>query len=484
MTLFRRGNVFWAYVYVDGVRHAKSTGTTNRRQAEQIEQRFKDELNLKRQGMSQLAPETTFGELAARFLAEGQPRPYHLDRLKMLLPYFAGTPIGRITKNLALAYRKYRHSGKRISDTTVNRDLEALRSILFWAVDEGLLSTNPLSRVRMTRERKKPRFVLSVAEEELLLQSAAPHLRAIVVAALDTGMRRGEILSQRWEHVDINRQLLSVTHSKTPEGEAREVPLTGRLLEFLRAQRKPEGLVFTFKGQPIHKIKTAWMTAIRRAGIRYYRFHDLRHCFNCRLMEAGVLQEVRKALMGHSTGEGAHSTYIHVELPIKRDAIRKLEAWVLNQRTQLAQQGDDHEPTRTTADNREPAASAAGALPGGNELSSRIALQSSPYRRTSHFSANGNSNSKRNYAIRRLRETCALGDEKRSTIGPLPQPSPWPGSFSRCSPLTRIGLAGRAFSIASASRLSRRSAWRNSSMPGGRRSSLNPWPRSLSSRRF
>ena len=366
MTLFRRGNVFWAYVYIDGVRHAKSTGTTNRRQAEQIEQHFKDELNLKRQGMSQLSPETTFGALAARFLAEGQPRPYHLDRLKVLLPYFGDTPIGRITKNLALAYRKYRHAEKQITDTTVNRDLEALRSMLFWAVDEGLLSTNPLSRVRMTRERKKPRFVLSVAEEELLLQSAAPHLRAIIIAALDSGMRRGEILTQRWEHVDFNREILYVTHSKTPEGESREVPLTGRLFELLHSQQKPEGLVFTFKGQPIRKIKTAWMAAIRRAGIRYYRFHDLRHCFNCRLMEAGVLQEVRKALMGHSSGEDVHSTYVHVELPMKRDAIRKLEAWVASQRKQLPQQGDDHEPTRTTADDRRPAASDAGGLPGAS----------------------------------------------------------------------------------------------------------------------
>ena len=79
----------------------------------------------------------------------------------------------------------------------------------------------------MTRERKKPRFVLSVAEEGLLLPSAAPHLAAIILAALDTGMRRGEILTQRWEHIDFNRQLLSVTHSKTAEGEAREIPLTG-----------------------------------------------------------------------------------------------------------------------------------------------------------------------------------------------------------------------------------------------------------------
>src|SRR5258708_5775504 len=98
MTLFKRGNVYWVYVHRDGIRHAKSTGTGNRRQAELIEQRFKDELNLRQQGLSQLAPEMTFGELAARFLAEGSPRPYHIDRLKLLLPYWSETPIGRITK--------------------------------------------------------------------------------------------------------------------------------------------------------------------------------------------------------------------------------------------------------------------------------------------------------------------------------------------------------------------------------------------------
>ena len=363
MTLFRRGNVYWAYVCVDGVRHAKSTGTNNRRQAEQIEQRFKDELNLRREGLSQLAPETTFSELTARFLAEAQVRPFHLDRLKVLLPFFGETPIGRITKNLAIAFRKERHAQKQITETTVNRDLECLRSMLFWAVDEGLIATNPLSRVRMIRERKKPRFVISVAEEHLLLQSAAPHLAAIIIMALDTGMRRGEILAQRWEHIDFNRRILSVTHSKTPEGEAREIPLTTRLTKYLESARKGEGLVFTYQGRLIHKIKTAWKAAIRRSGIRYYRFHDLRHAFNCRMMEAGVLQEVRKALMGHSSGEDVHSIYVHVELPMKRAAIEKLETWIAAQRKQLLEKGGEHEPTEPTAHNRKPAAGPAGALP-------------------------------------------------------------------------------------------------------------------------
>jgi integrase len=195
---------------------------------------------------------------------------------------------------------------------------------------------------------------MSLEEESKLIASAAPHLVPIIIAALDSGMRRGELLTERWEHIDFNRRVLLVTHSKTPGGEAREIPLTGRLTELLvtLARQKPEGVVFTFKGRPISRIKTAWKAALRRAGIRYSRFHDLRHTFNTRLMEAGVVQDVRKALMGHSSGEEVNSLYTHVELPVKREAIRKLEAWVEAQRQQqeTTAQGEANETTTASAD--------------------------------------------------------------------------------------------------------------------------------------
>jgi integrase len=332
MTLWKRGGVYWTYVWVDGVRHAKSTETANRRRAERIDHDFKEELHLKRQGLSEPQPDMTFGELWARFLAEGSPLAYHRDRFKLLLPYWSEVPIGRITKARADDYRRERHEQKTLSDTTVNRDLEVLRHLLFWAVDMGYLATNPLSRVRMIRERRKPRLVVSLEEEDKLLRTSAPHLRRIVIAALDSGMRRGEILGQLWEHIDFSRRMLYVTRSKTPEGEAREIPLTNRLFAILESSRQKSGLVFTFRGESIQRIKTAWKAAIRRAGIRYFRFHDLRHSFNTRLMLAGVQQEVRKALMGHSSGEDVNAIYTHVEWPEKLEAIRRLEHWVGEER--------------------------------------------------------------------------------------------------------------------------------------------------------
>ncbi|PYP86023.1 MAG: hypothetical protein DMG65_19685 [Candidatus Angelobacter sp. Gp1-AA117] len=69
---------------------------------------------------------------------------------------------------------------------------------------------------------------------------------------------------------------------------------------------------------------------MRRAGIRYIRFHYLRHTFNTRLLELGVPREVRMALLGHTFGD-THESYEHVELPMKREAIRKLDQWIAEQ---------------------------------------------------------------------------------------------------------------------------------------------------------
>jgi integrase len=346
VTLYKRGRKYSISIWVDGVRHLKSTGTTNHREAETIEREFREELNRRRHQIREASPDMTFADLAARFLADGSPRPYHLDRLKALLPHFGDWPIGTISKPSVREFRTARHKEKQLSEATLNRDIEVLRHLLYWAVDEGFITANPLARVRLPKQRRKPRPILGLAEEAKLLDAAAPHLRQIIVAALDSGMRRGELLTQLMEHIDLTRRVLQVTHSKTAGGEAREIPLTGRLTELLvtLAHQKPEGLVFTFKGRPIHRIKTAWKAAVRRAGIRYSRFHDLRHTFNTRLMEAGVVQDVRKALMGHSSGEEINSLYTHVELPVKREAIRKLEVWVEaeRQKQQKELQGEPH----------------------------------------------------------------------------------------------------------------------------------------------
>jgi len=342
MSLWRRpSGIYETHVMMGGIRRRKSTGTNNKRLAQAIDRKHEEELLASRFQVEQheYNPAMKFAELATRFLAEGS-KAWHRERLKIILPHFAGNEIGQINKGLIAKFRSQRHNQKKLTETTINRDIECLRHILFWAVDQGILPTNPLARLRLERPRRKKRPVMSVEDEQKIIKASALHLQWIILCARDTGMRRGEILSQLWQDIDFSRRVISVTHSKTAGGEHREIPLTKRLFDLLAKEQTKEGLVFTFKGNPITRIKTAWKGAIRRAKVQPYRFKDLRATFNSRLIEAGVIKDVRKELMGHSRNEDTNDLYSHIELPTLREAIRKLEEWHTQESQKLGKEGN------------------------------------------------------------------------------------------------------------------------------------------------
>lgn len=330
MALFKRNNTWWAYAWIDGIRHQKSTGTSNRRKAETILHQFREELNERRHRLPQFKPEMLFGELTARFIADGMGKPHSLDRLTHLLPFFSEMLLLDITTSAIRRYRQERNRQRKLTAATINRDLSVLRRVLYWGVEEGYLSANPLGRLRMERERRTKRPVMSLREELLLMAASPVHLQRMILLALDTGMRRGEILAQRWEDIDFDNRILHVTHSKTPEGEARDIPLTNRLYASLAGFRKQHGTVITYEGNSIKIVKTTWASSLRRSGIRHFRFHDLRHTANTRMMLAGVLQEVRREIIGHTSrrSRDVNDRYTQIELPEKIDAIRKLEVWL------------------------------------------------------------------------------------------------------------------------------------------------------------
>ena len=92
MTLYRRGRNYSISIWVDGVRHLKSTGTTNRREAATIERDFREELNRRRHQVREASPDMTFTDLAARFLADGSPRPLPSRPTKSALAPFWRVP--------------------------------------------------------------------------------------------------------------------------------------------------------------------------------------------------------------------------------------------------------------------------------------------------------------------------------------------------------------------------------------------------------
>jgi len=349
MSLYKRGGVWWSYIWIHNVRHGRSLKTNNKREAVLREREFQEELDVRRHKQIQLNPEMPFAELVTRFLGSASCKSYHENQLRNLLPYFGDTPLTELNRINADAYRQYRKNKDKVVDTTVNRDLETMRRILFYAVDAGILLINPLSRVPLVRPRRQRRPVLSLEEEPKVIAEASAHLKLIIIAALYTGMRRGELLSQLAEDVDLNRGVLYVTKSKTAGGQQREIPLAKVMVELFATLPK-KGLLFTYKGDPIQKLRRSWATAVTKSEIRPLQFKQLRHTFNTRLMEAGVIQDVRMALMGHSQGTArtTNDLYTHVELPALREAIHKLEIWIAEQRAKQAEKEKEKEDAETT----------------------------------------------------------------------------------------------------------------------------------------
>ncbi|CAN5889986.1 hypothetical protein BH18ACI4_BH18ACI4_16460 [soil metagenome] len=208
------------------------------------------------------------------------------------------------------------------SIATVNRELALLRRMFNVAQREGWIAHNPFAMgeplVSIADEKKRER-ILTREEERRLLEACSDtrrrHLRPILICALDTGMRQGEILTLRWRDVDLDHGTITVAAFNTKTMRSRTISVTVRLareLEAIAAQspKRPDDLVFGISDN----VKRSFDVVRRAAGIADVRFHDLRHTAATRLVSAHIpLSEVGRVL-GHTQ---ANTTYRYVNANIE-----------------------------------------------------------------------------------------------------------------------------------------------------------------------
>lgn len=199
---------------------------------------------------------------------------------------------------------------KERSPATVKRYLMVLSHLFTIATKEwGWVESNPVTNVMKPKEPKGRVRYLKEDERDRLLEACAesrsPHLYPAVVIALWTGMRRGEILGLRWEDVDFERS--RVTLHDTKNADRRVVPMVGPALDALMKHRTlrsgPRDLVFPAQSDPRQPadIRNAWESAVKRAELENFRFHDLRHTAASYLAMSGAsLAEIAEVL-GHKT---------------------------------------------------------------------------------------------------------------------------------------------------------------------------------------
>jgi integrase len=218
-----------------------------------------------------------------------------------MLPFFGTKRLDDITPLLIEKYKQKR-SGE-VKPGSVNRELILLKYMLNLAVSWGKLGATPMKGVRMLRVDNFPERILSRQEEEVLLKASCDHLKPVILTALHTGMRLTEILTLKWDQVDLDQRVITILFSKN--GRIRKIPINAVLMAIFKGLREKSTTPFVFVvGEakcPVSSMRTAWLAALRRSGIAHCRFHDLRHTFASRLVAAGVDLVTVKELLGHST---------------------------------------------------------------------------------------------------------------------------------------------------------------------------------------
>jgi integrase len=221
----------------------------------------------------------------------------------------ANMPLDKITGEVVAQYRDTRL--KEVSANTVRLELAFLSVVFEQCRKEwGLAVSNPVRQIRMPKPGKPRQRRLVAGEEDALLAackaSRAYYLHSFVLLAIETGMRSGELLAMRWEHLNLNKSTVFLPDTKN--GYPRTVPLSTRALSAIHTlPRSITGRLFT---SGYHSIHNAFRLAVTKAQaaqpgnvtfLRGLRFHDLRHEAVTRLFEKGLNPIEVGMVSGHKT---------------------------------------------------------------------------------------------------------------------------------------------------------------------------------------
>jgi integrase len=245
----------------------------------------------------------TLADLLERYGASIVPRKRAADREHYILRVILRHPMARLSLHRLSPAEIARYRDDRlavVSGDTVRRELAIVRHCLEVARNEWgfMLPSNPVHQIKLPRPNNPRERRVTASELERLLaacDSGASHwLPAVIQLAVETGMRRSELLAMRWN--DVNFEARTVLLRNTKNGHPRTVPLSPRAREIMLEIPRVTDTVFAVSG---NAVRLAWERLKRRAGVSGLRFHDLRHEAVSRFFEKGLNMPEVAAISGH-----------------------------------------------------------------------------------------------------------------------------------------------------------------------------------------
>ena len=299
MGLYKRGRVWWMDFVYRGKFIRRSTETKNGKQAEQIYHKVMAEVIEGKWFDRRQEEEITFAEMMGKYMAEHSSRnkaqTSHIRDRSLadhLLRYFGDLTLAEITPKLISQYKTKRREEK-AAPKTINNELILMGHAFSLAAKEWeWVRDNPVRNVSKEKVNNQIERWLTFEEEKELVEASPKWLQEIITFAVETGLRLGEILNLQWTHVDLFRRTLTILEQKNKDTDT--LPLNKTALEVLKARAKVRHIrsnyVFLNKvGRKIDQrnVTRAFHGALKKSRIVPCRFHDLRHSFATRLVQAG-----------------------------------------------------------------------------------------------------------------------------------------------------------------------------------------------------
>jgi len=318
--IYKRGKVYWIrYAGLDGKITFESSHSEKFDAAETLLLNRKNAVKEGKQPEARSIKPHLFKELAAEYLkwAERQ-RSYSKKKsiVNYLVTVFGPYPLRKFTTKLLEQYqtaqlkdgnrrgKKKEGEVKGNKPATINRHLATIKHMFTKAEEWGMVAEGTLKAVRKVKllpENNRRLRYLSCDECQRLLDACEPHLRPIVTVALNTGMRKGEILGLTWDRVDLRHGFILL--DKTKSGDRREIPINDTLTATLKGLTRRVDVPHVFydpkTGKPYTTIQRSFNTAAGRAKLADFKFHDLRHTFASHLVMAGIDLTTVRELLGH-----------------------------------------------------------------------------------------------------------------------------------------------------------------------------------------
>ncbi len=264
---------------------------------------------------------------------------FDLKHIIILKRFFAGRLLQEITPHLIEQFKAER--AKSVKPATINRSLAILKSIFNKALAwKKFSAANPVREVKLYKENNQRLRFLEKEEIGRLLMSCDGYIKPLVIVALNTGMRLGELKQLTWREVDYKRETIYL--SKTKNGQAREVPMNEFVKTALVQIPKHPDSQYVFckqDGKPLGDIRKTFWTALRKSGIKEFHFHDLRHTFASHLVMSGHDLNTVRELLGHKTIQMT-LRYAHLSPKHKKHAVDNLAQvyvtiWTPDEQTQI-----------------------------------------------------------------------------------------------------------------------------------------------------